>query len=270
MTPIGHLTSSAVLAGSAGLLKPREIKWATLWYVVFLVVFSILRATIPWGEWGLHTYDTFSDAPFYLLLILWLRPWGPLAKVQRGFLEPERRKQLTLGILIGGLVLAAYSHLFDKLFLLFVSDLPEGMWRPHNMIHSPFFGIALSALATPLIGRLMKLPDRLPIFGAMVIGYMLHISMDTITYDYPIYWLWPFSDYHMTFYSAFQAPDVSSHWLGAPYFVAARPLHSNPQGYILYWSELLINVLLLAFYWMVIGLRQLAGRTNVAAPAAAT
>jgi hypothetical protein len=252
MTPIGHLTSSAVLAGSAGLLKPREMRWATLWYAVFLVVFSILRATIEWGEWGMHVYDTFSDAPFYILLIVWFRS--------------ERRKQLTLGVFIGGLILAAYSHLFDKAFLLFVDNLPEGMWRPHNMIHSPFFGLALSALAAPLVARLMKLPDRLPLFFAMVLGYFLHITMDTITYDYPIYWLWPFSDFHSTFITAFQQPDVTSHWLGDPYFVAVAPLKSNPQGYILYWSELLLNCLLLAFYWIVIGMRQLAARGDQRRP----
>ncbi len=252
MTPIGHLTSSAVIAGSAGLLKPREMRWATLWYVVFLVVFSILRATITWGEWGMHVYDTFSDAPFYILLIVWFRS--------------ERRKQLTLGVFVGGLILAAYSHLFDKLFLVFVDTLPDGMWRPHNMIHSPFFGIMLSLLFTPVIGKLMKLPDRLPLFVALVTGYLLHITMDTITYDYPIYWLWPFSDYHSTFITAFQQPDVTSQWLGDPYFVAVMPLKSNPQGYILYWSELLLNCLLLAFYWIVIGLRTLAGRAQSPPP----
>jgi hypothetical protein len=246
MTPIGHLTSSAVVAGSAGLLKPREMAWATVWYLVFLVVFSILRFTIAEGEWGMHVYDTFSDAPFYVLLLVWLRK--------------ERRKQLTLGIFVGGLILAAYSHLFDKAFLLFMSDLPDGMWRPHNMIHSPFFGIALSALFAPLLARLMKMPDRLPLFCVLLLGYLLHIVMDTITYDYPIYWLWPFSDYHSTFVHAFQAPDATSSWLGNPYFVAVKPLKSNPQGYILYWSELLLNVLLLAFYWMVIGVRHVTGR----------
>ena len=246
MTPIGHLTSSSVLAGSAGLLKPREMKWATIWYGVFLVVFSILRAVIGPGEWGLHTYDTFSDAPFYILLIVWFRA--------------ERRKQLTLGVFIGGLILAAYSHLFDKLFLVFVDNLPDGMWRPHNMIHSPFFGIMLSALATWPLAKLMKLPDRLPLFAAMAIGYLLHICMDTITYDYPIYWAWPFSDYHMTFYTAFHAPDVQSQWLGNPYFIADMPLKSNPQGYILYWSEILLNILLLAFYWLVVGLKTLGAR----------
>ncbi|MGE5185941.1 MAG: metal-dependent hydrolase [Acidobacteriota bacterium] len=255
MTPIGHLTSSAVVAGSAGLLKPRELKWATLWYVVFLVVFSILRATITWGDWGMQVYDTFSDLPFYILLIVWFRS--------------ERRKQLTLGIFIGGLILACYSHLFDKAFLLVSDTLPDGMFRPHNMIHSPFFAIALSALATPLIGKLMKLPDRLPLFVALVTGYLLHITMDTITYDYPIYWLWPFSDYHATFITAFQQPDVTSHWLGNPYFIADMPLKSNPQGYILYWSELLLNCLLLGFYWLVIGLRSLAGRAQPPPPSPA-
>ncbi|HEY1555720.1 MAG TPA: metal-dependent hydrolase [Kofleriaceae bacterium] len=228
------------------------MKWATLWYGVFLLVFGILRATIPWGEWGLHTYDTFSDAPFYILLIVWFRS--------------ERRKQLTLGVFIGGLILAAYSHLFDKAFLLFVDDLPTGMWRPHNMIHSPFFGLALSALAVWPLAKLMKLPDRLPLFAAMAIGYLLHICMDTITYDYPIYWAWPVSDYHMTFYTAFHAPDVQSQWLGNPYFIADMPLKSNPQGYILYWSEILLNILLLAFYWLVIGLKQLGARGDQRRP----
>jgi hypothetical protein len=252
MTPIGHFTSSAVVAGSAGWLKPRELLYWTIWYVVFLVVFSILRAMIPWGEWGMHVYDTFSDVPFYLLLIVWFRG--------------ERRRQLTLGIFIGGLILAAYSHLFDKAFLLFMDDLPDGMWRPHNMIHSPFFGIALSALFAPLLAKLMKLPEWLPLFCALLIGYFLHIVMDTITYEYPIYWLWPFSDYHSTFIHAFQAPDATSSWLGNPYFVAVPPIKSNPQGYILYWSELLLNVLLLAFYWMVVGIRRVSARTLATRP----
>ncbi len=250
MTPIGHLTSSSVVAGSAGFLKPREMVWATAYYGLFLIVFSILRATIAPGDWGMTVYNTFSDVPFYALLILWARK--------------ERRKQLTLGIFIGGLVLAAYSHLFDKAFLLMFPDLPEGMWRPHNIFHTPLFGIALSALVTPLLARIMKMKDRLPLFAALVLGYMLHITVDTITYQYPIYWFWPFSDYHATFITAFQQPDAVSSWLGNPFFIADMPLQSNPQGYILYWSELLLNVILLGFYWMVTGVRYLAARALAA------
>jgi len=250
VTPIGHFTSSAVVGGSAGFLKPREMLWATLYYVFFLVVFSILRATIAPGDWGMTVYNTFSDVPFYALLIFWLRK--------------ERRKQLALAIGIGGLVLSCYSHLFDKAFLLFMPDLPDGMWRPHNMIHTPMFAIALSALVTPLLARLMKMKSWLPLFAALVLGYMLHITMDTITYDYPIYWLWPFSDYHSTFITAFQQPDAVSSWLGNPFFVADMPLKSNPQGYIMYWSEPLLNAVLLAFYWMVTGVRHLTARTTAA------
>jgi hypothetical protein len=256
VTPIGHLTSSTVLAGSAGLLKPREVRWATLWYGVFLLVFAILRAYTEPAMWGMTVYNSFSDVPFYLLLIVWFRA--------------ERRKQLTLGVFIGALILAAYSHLFDKAFLLFMPQLPEGMWRPHNMIHSPFFALALSAIFTPILGRLMKLPDRLALFAAMLIGYLMHITMDTITYHYPIYWLWPFSDYHSTFVTAFNPPDATSaaHWLGNPYYVASPPVHNNPDGYVLYWSEVLINCILLVFYWFVVGLRQLAARGDQRAPRA--
>lgn len=248
MTPIGHLTSSAVVAGSAGLLKPREMKWATAWYAFWFLAFSIAIRIWGPGMWGMHFYDTFSDVPFYLLLIIWFR-------------SKERRRQLTLGILIGGLVLAAYSHLFDKAYLLFMDKLPEGMFRPHNMIHSPFFGIALSAIFAPLLAKLMKMKRVLPMFTVLVLGYMLHITMDTITYHYPIYWLWPFSDFHYTFITAFTAPDAHSaaNWLGDPFFVASPPVRNNPDGYVIYWSEPLINMLLLAFYWMVIGVKQLAG-----------
>ena len=129
MTPIGHFTSSAVVAGSAGLLKPREVFLSLAYYVFFLIVFAILTANIAPGMWGMQVYDTFSDVPFYLLVLIWMRA--------------RPRRQLALALGIGNLILPAYSHLFDKMFLFFMDRLPEGMYRPHNILHSPMAGLIL-------------------------------------------------------------------------------------------------------------------------------
>jgi membrane-bound metal-dependent hydrolase YbcI (DUF457 family) len=249
MTPIGHFTSCAVASGAAGVLKPREVFIVLGYYILFLVVFQLLSGMYGPGMWGMTVYNTASDIPFYLFCLLWLRA--------------EPRKQLTLAIFIGALILPAYSHAFDKLTLLFADALPEGMWRPHNVLHSPFAGLLLSTLATPLLCWLMKRPPgtRLAIFVGLIIGYVLHIVADTITYDYPIYWLWPFSDYHSTMITAFQAPDAVSHWLGNPYFVASPPVENNPQGYVMYQSEILLNLVTGALYALFVLFRRVAGAT---------
>jgi hypothetical protein len=247
VTPIGHFTSSAVTAGTAGFLKPKEVFIVGAYYVLFLIVFHFLAVTYGPGMWGMDVYNTASDIPFYGLLIFWFR---------RG----TRGRKLALCVGIGALVLSAYSHLFDKITLHFLPDLPEGMWRPHNVFHTPFAAIALSALAAPLLAWGMKLPDRRTIFGALALGYLLHIFVDTTTYNYPIYWLWPFSDLNTDFIHYFQAPDVSSKWLGDPFFVASPPVHNNPQGYIMYVSEPLINLAMLFFYGVVVAVRRVDAR----------
>ena len=78
--------------------------------------------------------------------------------------------------------------------------------------------------------------------------------------------MWPFSDYHTTFITAFQQPDAVSSWLGNPYFVASPPVRNNPQGYIMYTSEVLIDLLLGVFYATIVGFRHIAKVAEPAAP----
>ena len=82
------------------------------------------------------------------------------------------------------------------------------------------------------------------------LGYWLHIFADTITYNYQIYPLWPFSSFHFALIDFFQRPDAVSRWLGNPLYVFSKPSQENIDGFIVYRSEVLINILLAALFYI--------------------
>ncbi len=75
-------------------------------------------------------------------------------------------------------------------------------------------------------------------------GYVLHILMDTMTYQYGIYVLWPLSDIRWSLIAVFQQPDAVSRWLGNPLYMFEPPSAHNIDGFIVYMSEVALNVLL--------------------------
>lgn len=252
MTPIGHFASCAVATGLLRLTTTRETLLLLGYYVLFLVAFAVTTSFVAPGHWAMHFYDWFSNVAGLVLLVLWLRA--------------EPRRQLALAIFIGALLLAAFTHVFDRLFLLFAPALPQGRWRPHLFMHTPVFAVAYCALWTPLVALAMRTRVSWGLWLALVFGYVLHIFGDAITYDFPIYWLWPVHDVHSSLAVFFQPPGVRTAWLGNPAYVVAPPSVLNPEGWVVYKAEFLVNALLVAAYGFTLAFRAVQRRPGLAAP----
>ena len=218
----------------------------------------------------MYLHDWFGNAALLFFLIFWIRK--------------DERRQYFVCLLIGSQILSAYTHAFDVLWLKLTGAIPEGMWRPHNILHTPLAAVVISLIATPLTGWIMRLlqkssPDVIAtpslsrgkqshgiaaaplgprndfckmgkIFFFLTLGYFLHIFADTITYNFQIYPVWPLSDYHFSLVSFFQQPDAVSSWLGNPLYVFSAPNLKNIDGFIVYRAEVLVNLLLMMLYFM--------------------
>ena len=234
MTPIGHFICSSTVAGNIDLLDKKETAFCFLYYILFLAVFYILTFFFQPGPWAMHLHDWAGNAALLFFLIFWTR---------KGL-----REQYFVCILIGAMILSSYTHAADALYLKIAGSIPEGMWRPHNILHTPLAALVIPAVFTPLVGLIMKNKYWLKIFFYLSAGYFLHIVCDTITYSYQIYPLWPVSGYHFSLVSFFQQPDAVSLWLGNPLYVFSAPDVKNIDGFIVYKAEILINLLLMVLF----------------------
>lgn len=234
MTPIGHFISSSAVAGNADLLGKKETLYSFLYYLLFLIVFYVLTFFFQPGPWAMHLHDWAGNAALIFFIIFWTRK--------------GEREQYFVCILIGSMILSSYTHAADVLYLTATGAIPEGMWRPHNILHTPLAALVIPALFTPLVALIMKNKGWLKIFFYLCAGYFLHIICDTITYDYRIYPFWPAGDYSFSLVSFFQQPDAVSRWLGSPLYVFSAPDVKNIDGFIVYRAEILINALLMALF----------------------
>lgn len=230
MTPIGHFISCAAVGSVADLTSERETAWCAAYYVLFLAVFGVCAHLMAPGMWAMYLHDWFGNAA----LIFFLVAWGRAAPRQQAF----------VCLLIGAQILAAYTHLFDTIALKTMGMVPEGMWRPHNILHAPLAAVVVSFIATPLVRLLTKGLSFTRVFFFCAVGYVLHILMDTMTYQYGLYVLWPVSDMRWSLISVFQQPDAVSRWLGNPLYMFEPPSVHNIDGFIVYMSEVALNVLL--------------------------
>lgn len=235
MTPIGHFISASAVAGTVDLTTERETIWCLAYYGLFLAAFAILARLFSPGPWAMHLHDAFGNAALIFFLIAWCRK--------------GRRQQYFLCLLIGGQVLSAYTHAFDALALTLTGAVPEGMWRPHNVLHTPFAAAVVSLAGAGLIRFFLRETTFRGAFFFLALGYALHIAMDTLTYAYPIYPLWPISSFHGSLAGLFQQPDCASAWLGRPLYVFSKPDAANVDGFIVYASEVAVNGLLAALFF---------------------
>ena len=236
MTPVGHFMCASAVAGNIGLITERETWYCFAYYAFFLVVFLILALILVPGKWGMYTHDWFGN----VALIFFLFYWGRAA---------DKRKRCFVCLLIGTQILSGYTHTFDMLALKVLGQIPSGMWRPHNILHTPLAAIVVPLIALPLVSFLMKRLDYKKAFFYLSIGYFLHIFADTITYNYQIYPLWPVSSFHVALVDFIQRPDVvSSQFLGAPLYIFEGATKENVDGFIVYKAELLVNLLLVALF----------------------
>ena len=236
MTPVGHFMCASAVAGNVGLTSEKETWCCFAYYVLFLVVFLILSLILVPGKWGMYIHDWFGN----VALIFFLFFWGRAA---------DERKRCFVSLLIGTQILSGFTHIFDVLAFKSLGYVPTGMWRPHNILHTPLAAIVIPLMALPLVSYLMKGLSYKKAYFYLSLGYFLHIFADTITYNYQIYPLWPLSSFHVALVDFFQRPDVvSSQFLGAPLYIFEGSTKMNVDGFIVYKSEVLINFLLIALF----------------------
>lgn len=238
--------SASAVAGTVELTTERETAWCFGWYAFFLATFAVLARFFVPGIWAMHLHDSFGNAALLFFLLSWSRK--------------DRRRQLFVCLLLGGQVLAAYTHIFDVIVLNLAGAIPEGMWRPHNILHTPLAAIVVSLVATPLVRLVLRAVAFREAFFFLLVGYAMHIVMDAITYAYPVYLLWPASPWSASLVSVFQQPDAVSRWLGNPLYVFAEPGVENIDGYIVYRSEVAVNLLLAALVAVKAIARRILGR----------
>lgn len=230
MTPIGHFTCASAVAGTADVISWRETAACYGYYALFLIVFAVSAHFFAPGPWAMHLHDWAGNLALLFFLLLWSRR--------------APRMQAFVCLLIGGQVLSAYTHMFDVIVLKLTGQIPTGMWRPHNILHTPLAALVVSLVATPLVGLVTRGLSRGRIFCFLLLGYLLHIFADTVTYGYPIYLFWPLHPYHVALIDVFQRPEVASPWLGNPLYIFSLPSQENTDGFIVYKAEVAVNLLL--------------------------
>jgi len=252
MTVIGHLTSIGVTAGTAGLISARAAVRLIAYYVVVMAAFIIWTRVADPRSLG-------------ALYIDWTGNLGGLLFVYLYGASRWRGERLFIAALIGSQLLAGFSHPFDFVLLRLTGHIPDGMWRPQHFWHTPLFALSYCALVSPLVARLLKLDLRTAFIG-LALGYGVHIACDTITYDFPIYWAWPFTDRSaFSFETAFRPVCDGTYttfgsvlyWFGDAANTPTGLATYNPKwSWVIYWAEPLVNVLLAALFCLVAAARR--------------
>jgi len=237
MTPIGHFMCASAVAGNIDLTTERETNLCFAYYLFFLVSFWIVSAPFVPGKWAMYFHDQFGNAALLFFLLYWGRK--------------DARKQAFVCLLIGGQILSAYTHAFDVIILKLLGHIPAGMWRPHNILHTPVAALFVPFIFLPLIKLLFRRVGWLQAYFMLTLGYFLHIFADTITYTYQVYPLWPVSSYHLSLIGFFQRPDaVAGTFIGNPLYIFERSTQENIDGFIVYKAEVAINLLLAILFYI--------------------
>lgn len=245
MTPIGHFMCASAVAGNVDLIDEKETNLCFAYYGFFLVIFTLLANIFPAGKWAMYVHDQFGNAALIFLFLYW------------GF--KDRRRQLFVCLLLGGQVLSAYTHVFDVIVLNIAGYVPQGMWRPHNIMHTPLAALIIPLIALPFIRFIFKRVDAWACYFMLALGYFLHIFADTVTYAYQVYPIWPLSSYHFSLAGFFQRPDVTSAFLGSPLYIFEKSTQENIDGFIVYRAEVAVNLLLAAYFYIKVLARRAIG-----------
>lgn len=240
MTPIGHFTSSGLVAGISCLISPKVTTRIILYYILVMGIFFVW-IRFPHSARAVQLYiDWAGNVASIFILVL--------------FFRGTHEQRLFIGILVGSQLLAGFSHCFDGFVLWLNGSIPNGMWRPHHFWHTPVFAVVYSALVTPLFSVLLRLKPYRDVFAMILIGYLLHILADTITYDFPIYWFWPLTDKGAVSIARAWIPPGDhtgfANAFGNPlYHFGFSP--ENPYwGWTMYRAELVVNLLLATLFFI--------------------
>jgi hypothetical protein len=234
MTPVGHFMCGAAVAGNCDVTSEKETNLCFSYYLLFLLCFFILSRMFQPGVWAMYLHDWFGNAALLFFIVAWSRK--------------EPRQRFFVCLLIGGQILSAYTHIFDAIFLKFTGAVPEGMWRPHNILHTPLAALIIPLIALPFVRLLVGKISLWKIYFFLSLGYFAHIVADSITYNFQLYLLWPFSGFHLSLAGMIQQPDAASSLLGNPLYVFSPPSRENIDGFIVYQAEVLFNMLIMALF----------------------
>jgi hypothetical protein len=249
MTPLGHLAFTTQTFSLAGLIKLKDFTKILIAYLLSMIVIYFWASWFKPTLWIMYFYDDITWVIFLVLVIYRYRD--------------ELGVRLLIAALVGSQVLSGFSHAFDRLSLILFGTVSTGMWEPHNFWHSPLFAIMPCLVFTPIVTRFLKIPNRGLVFLTLYLGYSLHVLADTITYDFPIYWAWPFSDFKWSIYQAFAPPiPAGSGLFGHPFINVGTSAYNAQWGWVMYAAEPAIIAILMVYCYLIYLIRYLLGKTS--------
>lgn len=209
-----------------------------LWLIAFLFIFELF------SFWLVITkvFEPLSSFLGYLLLcILTFAAVWERSRVDT--LEEQVNYEKIIMIFFASFV-AANSHPVDFIIVFLgtttfdkLGENRYNMWRPHNLWHTPLFSLIAAVVISVVLFYGMeilakrakdeKIRFRTPLLTLILvswIGYLIHILGDTLTYDFDIFYFWPFHDYSASFYD----------FANNGFIVSCPP--ANPDCFIYYWA----------------------------------
>lgn len=224
MDSLNHLLFAILLATPIGLSSYRfTAKILGLYGVTVAVGYSLFGLSM--------TFVYFTDIIayfiiFYILYLAWVK--------KKPFLKLFMLTATTV-------IIAGQSHGADQLLGLFV-EIPSksSVFRPHNLWHVPIFALLISGLSVLVIPKFLNYarrgirkirkvdwakftPDYISLLAVTFLGYLIHIFADSITYDFDVWWAFPFSRIHFSLYDLAESGKL----LGESSY--------NPWGWIYYY-----------------------------------
>jgi hypothetical protein len=225
MDSLSHLLFVILLVTPLGLAPYR--------LTLKIVLFSAVVAGLAYAAFGITANFIYVSEVVAHLVILYLL-----------YLILIRKKPFLKLFMasLAAVVIAGFSHWADQI-LIWVDRCPPmtSALRPHNFWHAPLFALALSAavvLVTPPIlnllsrgiSRMSKIkpiwikPKLVPLLAVTYFGYLTHIFTDSLTYDFNVWWLFPFSNVN---FSLFDLANEGVRFL--------PPSPANPWGWWYYY-----------------------------------
>jgi len=236
MTPLGHFATCGLVAGMSGVVS-RKTTWKVAgFYAATMIPFAVWTHFFSPGMSAMNYVDWMGNLAGLFVLAWWWRTRSP-----------ESRSLLV--ILVGSQLLAGFSHTGDLIMLHVAGYIPaEGMWRPHHIWHTPVFALVYCGLTAHLVSALVGLKSAGKAFLLLLLGYLLHVVGDTLTYDFPIYWLWPFSDFGAMSLAKAWMPSTDCAGFGNALYTFGASEHNPKWGFTIYTAEPLVNALLFVLF----------------------
>lgn len=177
-------------------MDESEDIWKILFVVVSfsLVVFFIIAMSIPFLIWSGALACSAMVYFFYKSL-------------------ENRRYFFVFSAIVGAVAVSSLSHVVDYMVIALPISIPpmDSPFRPQNLWHTISFSILLTGLTALLLPKLHRHFSSkfnykkyefgfISVFSSILLGYLSHIFADSITYDFDVWWAFPFSDIHFSLY----------------------------------------------------------------------